>query len=181
METVHLETSFVSLLVADPSRELITAANQQVTRDWWHFRREEFRCVASAEVVREARAGDPEQARRRLEILDRLTLLTVTPEADQLMLALLATGVLPPRAQSDAAHLAIAVAAQVNYLLTWNCRHLANAQILKRLAAATQRLGCTLPQVCTPFELMGEYAYETGPDLEGTLADEGPAGAGSGL
>lgn len=73
METVYLETSIVSLLVGNPSRDLITAANQQTTRDWWRLRREQFVCVVSSEVVREAGKGDPEQAQKRLEILRQLT------------------------------------------------------------------------------------------------------------
>jgi len=164
MEKVYLETSFISLLVGDSSRDLVVAANQQVTRDWWRLRRSQFHCVISSEVVREASHGDPEQARKRLEIFRDLTILKVAPESDQFMLALLATGALPSRAQPDAAHLAIATVEKVDYLLTWNCRHLANAQILRRLEAEALRLGWKLPKVCTPPELMGDDTYETGPD-----------------
>ena len=162
MEVVYLETSFVSLLVGDSSRDLITAANQQASRDWWRLRRQEFLCVASSEVAREASQGDPEQVRRRLEVLRDLAMLTVTAEAERLTLALLATRALPARAQTDAAHLAIAALAKAEYLLTWNCRHLANAQILSRLEVEAVRLGWKLPRVCTPLELMGDFSYETG-------------------
>jgi predicted nucleic acid-binding protein len=164
MESVYLETSFVSLLVGNPSRDLVTAANQQTTRDWWRLRRHDFLCVASAEVVREASRGDAQEIRKRLEILRDLPMLPVAADTDSLMLALLATQALPARAQADAAHLAIAAAAKTNYLLTWNCRHLANAQILGRLEAEAERLGWKLPKVCTPLELMGDFSYETGPD-----------------
>ena len=164
MEIVYLETSFISLLVANSSRDLVTAANQQITRDWWRFRREAFVCVASDEVIREAGQGDPEQARKRLDLLRQLTVLAVTPEAAGLTRALLETRVLPPRAQTDAAHLAIAAVAKADYLLTWNCRHLANAQILGRLEVEAVRLGWKLPRVCTPLELMGDSSYETGSD-----------------
>ena len=160
MELVYLETSFISLLVANPSRDLLTAANQQSTRDWWRLRRGEFVCVASSEVVREASQGDPQEVRKRLETLGELSVLRLTPEAEQLTRALLATGALPARAQTDAAHLAIAAAAKADYLLTWNCRHLANAQILWRLEAEAKRAGWKLPRVCTPPELMGDSAYE---------------------
>jgi predicted nucleic acid-binding protein len=163
-ETVYIETSVVSLLVANPSRDLITAANQQVTRDWWRLRRQEFVCVASSEVLREASKGDPQEVRKRLEVLSGLVVLQRSPEADRLMIALLATGALPARAQADAAHLAIAAVAQADYLLTWNCRHLANAQILRRLEREALRHGWTLPKVCTPLQLMGELAYESRPD-----------------
>ena len=160
METVYLETSFISLLVANPSRDLVTAANQQSTRDWWRLRRGEFLCVVSSEVVREASQGDPQEARKRLEAMSELSVLQLTAEAERLTRALLATGTLPPRAQTDAAHLAIAAAGKADYLLTWNCRHLANAQMLRRLEAEAKRAGWKLPKVCTPPELMGDSTYE---------------------
>ena len=164
METVYLETSFISLLVGNPSRDLITAANQQITRDWWRLRRGQFFCVASSEVVREASDGDPVEAVKRQEILRQLTILTISPETDRIMTALLDTRALPPKAQTDAAHLAIAAATKSDYLLTWNCRHLANAQILTRLEAEAARLGWKLPKVCTPSELMGDSSDETRSD-----------------
>ena len=164
METVYLETTFISLLVADPSRDLVTAANQQATRDWWLRRREQFTCVASREVLREAARGDREQVRRRLEVLSLLPLVETPGEAERLSGAFMATGALPSRAQSDAAHLAIATAVNADYLLTWNCRHLANAQILRRLEREAQKQGWRLPKVCTPPELMGDLNDEDEPD-----------------
>ena len=161
MESVYIETSFVSLLVGKPSRDLITAGNQQVTRDWWRLRRSDFVCVASSEVVREASKGDPNEVSKRLEILRGITLLPVSSEAERLTTALLATRALPSSAQTDAAHLAIAAVGKADYLLTWNCRHLTNVQILERLEAEALRLGWKLPRVCTALQLMGEFPYET--------------------
>ena len=161
MEIVYLETSFISLLVGNPSRDLVTAANQQVTRDWWRWRRQDFLCVASDEVTQEASKGDPDQVRRRLEVLGGLAFIQPSKEAEDLSLAFRATGALPANAQTDAAHLAIATAAVVDYLLTWNCRHLANAQILRRLDREALRHGWKLPKVCTPAELMGDLPYES--------------------
>jgi len=140
MEVVYLETSFISLLVGHPSRDLIIAANQQTTQDWWRLRRDLFVCVASSEVVRESGNGDPQEVSKRQGILTQLTILPFSSEADRRMRALLSTRALPQKAQADAAHLAIAAAAEVDYLLTWNCRHLANAQILNRLEQEARRL-----------------------------------------
>jgi predicted nucleic acid-binding protein len=164
MGAVYSETSFISLLVANSIWDLATAANQQSTRDWWRLRRGEFVCVASSEVVREASRGDPQEVRKRLEILGALTVLRLTPEGASLTRALLATEALPARAQTDAAHLAIAAAAKADYLLTWNCGHLANVQILRRLEVEAKRVGWKLPMVYTPPELMGDSAYETESD-----------------
>lgn len=96
--------------------------------------------------------------------MSELSVLQLTAEAERLTRALLATGALPARAQTDAAHLAIAAAGKADYLLTWNCRHLANAQILRPLEAEAKRMGWKLPKVCTPPELMGSFAYEAGTD-----------------
>lgn len=160
METVYIETSIVSYLVADPSRDLLTAANQQVTRDWWRQRRGAFVCVASQEVLAEASRGDPEQVRRRLAVLASLPRVAVNVDAEELARLFLSTGCLPPKAARDAVHLAVATAIAADYLLTWNCRHLANAQILRRLEGEARRAGRLLPQVCTPLELMGDSPYE---------------------
>ncbi len=161
MEVVYLETSVISMLVGNPSRDLILAGNQQTTRDWWRLQRARFVCVSSTEVMRESSEGDPLEAAKRQIVLDELTILPFSPEADRRMKALLVTRALPLKAQADAAHLAIAAAAEVDYLLTWNCRHLANAQILTRLEKEAQRLGWKLPKVCTPAELMGDSFDES--------------------
>ena len=164
MEIVYIETSVVSLLVANPSRNLLTVARQQATRDWWHLRRGLFQCVTSDETLTEAARGDAEQARLRLDTLATLPSLTITLEAENLAAEFLRTGALRAAARSDAVHLAVASAARADYLLTWNRRHLANAQILRRLAREAVRYGWVLPTVCTPLELMGDSQYEVESD-----------------
>jgi hypothetical protein len=160
MEIVYIETTVVSLLVANPSRDLVTAARQQATRDWWDMRRRFFQCVTSDETLVEAARGDAEQARLRLAALATLPSLSVTDEVERLALEFLSTGALPQEARADALHLALASTGQVDYLLTWNFRHLANAQILRRLEREAIKRGWELPTVCTPLELMGDSSYE---------------------
>jgi hypothetical protein len=154
METVYIETSVVSLLVANPSRDVLIAGQQQATRDWWQLRRVCFECVTSDETRAEAARGDAEQIRKRLAALAGLPSLSITPEIDKLAEEFLRTGALPAAARSDAIHLSAASITQVDYLLTWNCRHLANGQILRRLEREARRSGWDLPTVCTPLELM---------------------------
>jgi hypothetical protein len=158
METVYIETTIVSYLVAGSSRDLVVAAHQQATRDWWQNRRQEFVCLCSPEVIREASLGDPDQVARRLAVLATLPQVAVTAQAETTANAFLATGALPPLAQPDALHLAIATTAEVDFLMTWNCRHLANAQIQRRLEQEAVRMGWKLPVVCTPLELMGDLS-----------------------
>ncbi len=163
METVYIETSVVSLLVANPSRDAIIAGQQQATRDWWQLRRDGFACITSDETRVEVARGDAEQARRRLATLAGLPSVPITPEVENLAAEFLRTGALPAAARSDAIHLAVATLVHADYLLPWNCRHLANAQILRRLEREATRFGWDLPTVCTPLALMGDLPYETEP------------------
>ena len=153
METVYIETTIVSLLVARPSRDPIMAAHQQLTRRWWQERRLRFDCVTSEEVVREASQGDAEMIRLRLEALAGLPVLPVTETARGLAKEILRKGLLPPQAVSDAIHAAVASTESIETLLTWNCRHLANPAILRSLRAFMSAHGLVLPEVCTPIEL----------------------------
>ena len=155
METVYLETTILSYLVSEPSRDLIVAGHQQITREWWTRRRPLFACSISQEVLDEISRGDPVQASRRLGIARELPQLPIKPPVDTLAAEFMIAGILPRNAASDAVHLAVAVVAGTDYMLTWNCRHLANAQLLKRIAAVCEARGFRMPTVCTPEELMG--------------------------
>jgi hypothetical protein len=159
METVYIETSVVSYLVSRPSRDLIVAGHQQLTREWWENRRAKFVCFISDVVLDEVRDGDAEPAALRLQALEGFPRLAATPEAEKLAAAFLQS-VLPTKAARDTAHLAIVTVGKVKYLLTWNCSHLANAQILDRLDPIAVAGGFKLPRVCTPEELMGVSMYE---------------------
>ena len=164
METVYIETTVVSYLVATQSREVVTAGQQQATRDWWTRRRNSFYCMVSQETLAEAERGDTEQAALRLAALAGLPVVPIAQEAERLAADFLRTGALPASARSDAIHLAVASFVQADYLLTWNCRHLANAQIIRRLEREAVRAGWNLPTVCTPPELMGDLTYGTQSD-----------------
>jgi hypothetical protein len=156
MQTVYLETTFLSYLVSRPSRDLLVAAHQQVTQDWWIERREEFECYISQVVLDEAGAGDREEATKRMATISGLPVLEVTEEAESLTMAILSSRAIPSRAVRDAAHIAVAAVNDVDYLLTWNCKHLANAQTIRRISVVCNREGYNMPLVCTPEELMGE-------------------------
>lgn len=155
MESVYLETTFISYLVARPSRDLIVAAHQQITLDWWENRRSQFQCSVSQVVIDEASVGDPTEVQKRLAVIAVLPNLALTDEANALTKAIMAAGILPPHVIRDAAHVAVAAVHAVDYLLTWNCKHLANAQIARRLSVVCGQLGRKMPILCTPEELMG--------------------------
>lgn len=155
MESVYLETTFISYLVACPSRDVIVAGHQQTTQDWWANRRSQFECSVSQVVIDEVALGDPTEVQKRLAIIGGLPTLEVTVDAETLTQAIMGAGILPPHAFPDAAHVAVSAVHSVDYLLTWNCRHLANAQITRRIAVVCQKLGHRMPIICTPEELMG--------------------------
>jgi len=155
MESVYLETSFISYLVARPSRDVVVAGHQQTTQEWWDNRRSQFECSVSQVVIDEASVGDATEIQKRLAIISGLPTVDVTEDVKALTKAIMAAGILPPHAFPDAAHVAVSAVHRIDYLLTWNCKHLANAQMKRRIAVVCEKLGFKLPIICTPDELMG--------------------------
>lgn len=152
----YIETSVVSYLTSRPSRDVVVVAHQQISMHWWEHYRKGFDLCTSQLVVDEARRGDPEIAQRRLGLLEDMSLLEVTDQARALATTVVQEGLLSRRAFPDALHIAIATVHQIDYLVTWNCSHIANAVILPRVAAICERFDLLLPYVCTPEELLGE-------------------------
>jgi len=152
---VYLETTIPSYLASRPSRDLIIAAHQQITREWWENRSHSFEIYISQLVVDEASAGDPVAARQRLRVVQAVPLLDITPEVAELASDILASGVMPRKAATDAAHIAIATVHAMDFLVTWNCVHIANAAIAKPLGSVCRKRGYECPVICTPEELLG--------------------------
>lgn len=152
---LYLETTVPSYLTSRPSRDLVIAAHQQITKEWWAIRRKAFRLYISQLVVDEASAGDAVAARSRLSVVSDLPLLDITPDVSTLASAVLASGELPRKAATDAAHIAIAAVHGMDFLLTWNCAHIANAVIGRALARICREHGFECPVICTPEELLG--------------------------
>jgi predicted nucleic acid-binding protein len=152
---VYIETSIVSYLTARPSRDLLVAAHQQLTATWWEQQRSHYDLFTSQVVLAEARAGDTEAAQRRIVVLERLPLLDVTDMAITLAAALVSGQALPAQAVQDALHIAVTCVHGVEYLLTWNCAHLANARLRSRIEHVCRDAGYIPPIICTPEELEG--------------------------
>ena len=149
---IYVETTVPSYLTAWSSRDLVRAAHQQITREWW-ARRDEFELYSSRLVVRECQAGDPRAAADRLAALADIPLLEQTSEAAALAEALARGVPLPERAVADALHIAIAAVHGMSYLLTWNCTHIANVTLRARIEAVCRSSGYEPPLICTPEEL----------------------------
>ena len=151
---VYIETTIISYLAARPSRDLIVAGHQQITHEWWQTSRHNFAVVSSQLVVREAGAGDPEAAEARLEFLAGLTFLEISEEALALSQHLLNARAIPQDFPEDALHVAVAVVNGIEFLLTWNYKHLANASMRSKIEATCRELGYEAAIICTPEELM---------------------------
>jgi len=151
---VYLETTIPSLLTAWHSRDLIIAADQQITKEWRRTRRRHFALFISQVVLDESSEGDKTAAAARLAEIRGLPILEINGEVEQVARAVLDSGLIPTKASNDALHLAVAAVHRMHFLLTWNCRHLANAAIGTQLGAACREAGYEIPVICTPKQLM---------------------------
>ena len=158
---IYIESTIPSYAVARPARDLLQAARQQLTCDWWAMQRQKHTLFTSQVVLDEVAFGEKAMAHLRLELLQGLPLLQATDEAKDLARKILASGLLPATADRDAAHIALASAYEMDILLSWNCRHIANAAIQAGLRRVVESAGFTLPVICTPEELM-ESDHEQG-------------------
>ena len=153
---VYVETSVISYLTSRMSRDLIVAGHQQITQEWWSNRHGKFELFVSQPVLEEASVGDQEAAQQRLSVLVDLPLLEITETALTLAKDLVRLGPLPQKAEVDALHIGIAVTNRVDYLLTWNCKHLANAALRRRIERVCRARGYDPIIICTPEELLEE-------------------------
>ncbi|TWU28114.1 type II toxin-antitoxin system VapC family toxin [Bythopirellula polymerisocia] len=157
---VYIETTIISYLTAWRSPQLVMAAHQQATREWWDNERQNFELFVSEAVLEEASAGDNEAAQKRMDIAREILELQITDEIRDLAKALLKHGMLPEKAAIDALHIATATLNGMEYLLTWNCRHIANATLQKSMREVCESADLILPILCTPLELRGSYDDE---------------------
>ena len=142
IESLYLDTSIIGYLTIRPSTNLITASNSVITQNWWDTRRENFTLYISEVVLEELARGDQEIAIKRLDLISELPLLALNEAVEELAQQFLTKSNLPPKASDDALHIALATVYKVDYLLTWNCKHIANAQIQKKLSQISIESGC---------------------------------------
>lgn len=150
----YLDSNVISYLTARPSRDVVSLAHQQVTRDWWDRQRHNFELHISELVAFEIGRGDPAAAQARLEFVRDLPVLRITPEARVLADRIFRATTLPDKASSDALHVAMAAVNGMDFLLTWNCTHIANGVVLKIVNKVCRDSGYEPPIVCTPEELL---------------------------
>ncbi len=153
-QKIYLETSFISYLTARDSRDLVVAAHQQISREWWKNRKKKFNLFISQLVVDESGQGDVDAASERLEIIKDISLLKLNDSTLNLARNFLKSGIIPEKAVQDSLHISLATVHGIDYLLTWNCKHIANASIRNAIADICHQFGYKIPIICTPEELM---------------------------
>ncbi|MGZ8218205.1 type II toxin-antitoxin system VapC family toxin [Methylomagnum sp.] len=156
MQTVYLETPFISYLTARPSRTIVGAAHQQVTRDWWERERFKYDLRVSELVLLECSKGDAEAAQQRLEITEGIPRLEIGNTVRDVARDLVQRGFIPAKVAEDALHIAIAAAHGIDFILTWNFKHIVNPIIQAHIAECLLQWNLTIPFICTPEELLGE-------------------------
>ncbi len=151
---VYIETTIISYLTAWRSPQLVMAAHQEATRQWWDEERHHFDIFVSEAVIQEVSAGDAEAAQGRLDAIKGIAELMITNEVRDLAKVLIDKGQLPHKVSVDALHIATATVNGMDYLLTWNCRHIANATLQTSMRTICEESGYVLPILCTPIELI---------------------------
>jgi hypothetical protein len=153
-EKVYIETTIPSYLTARPSKNVIISAHQKLTKKWWHEHADQYFLYTGPITFEEAGRGDPAAARQRQKMLDKIDVLEPNLSIEKLAEMYAQELGIPLRARADALHLAYAVFYKMDYLLTWNCAHLANAHIRVKLLKVNQKLGLKNTELCTPEQLM---------------------------
>ena len=151
---VYVETSVISYLTARSSRDIIIAANQQATQEWWQARRPDFDIYISQLVVQEASSGDVEAISKRQKVLETMALLDISDEAIRLAENLIKQKAIPEQAAEDALHIAVSAVNGMDYLVTWNFKHIANAAMRANVELVCRLNDYEPPIICTPLELM---------------------------
>ena len=152
---VYVETSVISYYTARLSRDIVTAARQTITQEWWDEARERYEIYISTLVVEEAKAGDSEAARKRLTAISGMPILEINNAAEELAKRLVNEELIPETSTEDALHIALATVHGMDFLLTWNFRHINNAEMKTKIRAAIEALGYECPIICSPEELGG--------------------------
>ncbi len=148
--TVYIETSIISYYTARPSRNLVMAGHQQITRDWWEKYQTLFNITISVLVLEDAKGGDPSAAKKRLEAVKEFPVLNISEPAEYLASGLIKSGAVPAKCPEDALHIALAAVNGIDFLLTWNFKHINNAQMKFKIRKIIEEYGYECPVICTP-------------------------------
>lgn len=154
MDSVYLETTVVGNIAGRLHPDPAIAARQQVTRTWWATAAERYELFISQVIVDECAAGDSAAASERLEVIRSLPLLDETRAAEQLADLLIARLAVPESQPRDALHIAVAAVHGIQFIATWNFKHLLNPHLQAKIADSCYEGGYVPPVICTPEQLI---------------------------
>ncbi len=152
---VYIETTIPSFYY-ETRVSVDMVARRNWTRQWWKIHHTRFELVTSLAVIEELQQGNHPNKALTLHLIRELPLVPVVPEIERIVDTYVARNVIPVNPKGDALHLALAAYHSCHFLLTWNCRHLANANKFEHIRKVTEKLGLMAPTLTTPVELM-EY------------------------
>ena len=153
---IYLEPTVISYLTARTTSDPIKLAQQLASKEWWNNHRHKCDIFISNVVLDEIREGDPAAAQMRMALAQTLSLLQSNAETDRLSAALIALHAIPDNHKEDADHIAIASIYPIEYLVTWNQKHILNVSMRDRILSIISDKGYTPPRLVTPAELLAE-------------------------
>ena len=156
-EKVYIETSIISYLINKTNRDIIITAKQELTKEWWYEHKSDYDLFISDLVTEEISKGDSIYAEQRQKIIENIPILKVTEKALLIANSIISKKILPVKAADDILHISLAIANNIDYLLTWNCKHIANAHIIKTLETIAKSHKYNVPVLCTPIEILGGF------------------------
>jgi predicted nucleic acid-binding protein len=154
MEKVYIETTIPSYLTSKASDDVIAAARQQITKEWWEIESPSYDLYVSEVVRVECSKGNFDAAKKRIAVLEGIPNLELNDEIALLAQEIFEKLSIPDKARDDALHIAIACFHDVDYLLSWNFKHIVNASMIRKLRDLINQTEYTMPQICTPEELI---------------------------
>lgn len=154
--SVYIETTIISYLTSRTSRDVVVAGRQALTADWWNSYRDRYEVFVSALVQSEAEDGDADAVKRRMDAMEGIPALDIGDNARELADKMTKGGPMPVQYPEDALHIAVCAINGIDYLMTWNCKHMANATMRRQVEQFLDNLGYVCPIICTPEELMEE-------------------------
>ncbi len=153
--SVYIETSVVSYFTSRPSRDLIIAARQQLTHEWWENYLPQTEAFISTLIIQESEMGDTEAGKSRLEAIAAQPVLELTEQVFELAKSLVETGPIPEEYFEDALHIAVTAVNGIHFLITWNCHHINNPHMRPEIVRVVESFELECPVICTPDEYMG--------------------------
>jgi hypothetical protein len=153
MKKVYIESSVISYITAKPSRDLIVLARQALTIEWWESKRNKYEICISELVLQEIASGDPVAAQKRIDVVSDVQNLEITLAAKELANILISEGAVPKNSLEDALHISTVAVQGVEYLLTWNFKHINNASTRSKITHVIENFGYISPILCSPEEL----------------------------